>query len=90
MSLSTSRASRPLPLLVIISTKRLVYPRAVLRLDRRMSGRQNRSGPCGEEKNYALQGIEPGPLRNYLTVIPIKLSRPVKEQENKAKFVYHF
>jgi hypothetical protein len=29
-------------------------------LDRRLSGYQNRSGRCGEEKNLALPGMEPG------------------------------
>jgi hypothetical protein len=34
-------------------------------LDRRLGESQNRSGGCGEEKNLALPGIEPGPFSLY-------------------------
>jgi hypothetical protein len=30
-------------------------------LNKRLSGPQSRSGRCGEQKNHALPGIEPGP-----------------------------
>jgi hypothetical protein len=35
-------------------------------LDRRLGGRQSRCGCCGEEKNLALPGIEPGPSSQSL------------------------
>jgi hypothetical protein len=44
-------------------------------LDRRLAGSQSWSGRCGEEKNFALPGIELGPACLWPVSILTELSR---------------
>jgi hypothetical protein len=37
-----------------------------------MGGPQSRSGRCGEERNLALPGTEPGPPNTYADAIPLR------------------
>jgi hypothetical protein len=51
-------------------------------LDRRLGGLQSRSGRCGEEKNLALQGIEPEPSSPSLYRLSYDLVEIEKQDMN--------
>jgi hypothetical protein len=62
---------------VVSYTNLPLYPRRKsprYPLDRKLGGPRIRSGRCGEEKNHALLGIEPGPFIPQPVVIPTELS----------------
>jgi hypothetical protein len=43
--------------------------------DRRLDRPWSRSGRCGEQKNHALPGIEPGPSSPQPVTIPTEISQ---------------
>jgi hypothetical protein len=66
---------------VVSFTPRPLYPRERrprYPLDRTLNGLQSRSGRCGEENNFAMPGMEPGPSSSLAIAIPNELSRLLK------------
>jgi hypothetical protein len=68
-------------------TPRPLYPggnRPWYLLDRRLGGPQSRSRPCGEEKNLALPGIEPGSSIPQPVAVPTEGWKVLWEKAEKV------